>query len=104
MAAAKRKRPEDMQAYDLWALSYEAFLRGTEADLDQALAYQDAAIAKDPSFVRAYTKKAWTRLMLVKFRNDWADAVAEMSTWLGSRSASIPTTPKRTPSLASPTP
>jgi TolB-like protein/tetratricopeptide (TPR) repeat protein len=78
MAAANRKRPDDLQAYDLWALGYEAFLRGAEADLNQALAYLDAAIAKDPDFVRAYTKKAWTRLMLAKFRNDWSEAIAEM--------------------------
>ena len=143
MAAANRKRPNDLQAYDLWALGYEAFLRGAEADLNQALAYLDAAIAKDPDFVRAYTKpgfprwicvraasctsfrrwakalrrigwpspdgrdgwkresavspafprpsgaaagskwgirakKAWTRLMLAKFRNDWSETIAEM--------------------------
>jgi TolB-like protein/class 3 adenylate cyclase len=78
MAAVKRKRPDDLQAYDLWALGYEAFLRGTEADLNQALTYLDKAIANDPSFVRAYTKKAWTRLMLTKFRNDWPEAMAEM--------------------------
>ena len=67
-AAAKRKRPADLEAYDLWTLQYEAFLRGTEADLEQALAYADAAIAKDPGLVRAYTKKAWILVHLAKYR------------------------------------
>ena len=79
VAAAKRKRPADLEAYDLWALAYEAFLRGQEADLDQALAYLDAAIAKDPGLVRAYTKKAWTRLVRAKYKNDWVEAIAEMA-------------------------
>ena len=77
VTAAKRKRPADLEAYDLWALAYEAFLRGQEADLDQALAYLDAAIAKDPGFVRAYTKKAWTRFVRAKYKNDWVEAIAE---------------------------
>ena len=67
-AAAKRKRPADLEAYDLSTLQYEAFLRGTEADLEQALTYGDAAIAKDPGLVRAYTKKAWILINLAKYR------------------------------------
>ena len=77
-AAAKRKRPADLEAYDLWALAYEAFMRGKEADLEQALAYADAAIAKDPGLVRAYTKKAWILIDLAKYRNNWNEAFAEM--------------------------
>lgn len=76
-AAAKRKRPTDLEAYDLWTLQYEAYLRGTEADLEQALAYADAAIAKDPGLVRTYTKKAWTLVHLAKYRNNWNEAWAE---------------------------
>jgi TolB-like protein/class 3 adenylate cyclase len=78
VAAAKRKRPADLEAYDLWALAYEALMRGQEADLDEALVHIDAAIAKDPGLVRAYTKKAWIRIMRAKFKNDWVEAVADM--------------------------
>jgi tetratricopeptide (TPR) repeat protein len=77
-AAAKRKRPVDLAAYDLWALAYEALMRGKEADLDQALVYADAAIAEDPGLVRAYTRKAWIRLVRAKFKNDWMDAISDM--------------------------
>jgi TolB-like protein/class 3 adenylate cyclase len=76
-AAAKRKRPADLEAYDLWTLEYEAFLRGTKADLEQALVYADAAIAKDPSLVRAYTKKAWILINLAKYRDNWNEVWAE---------------------------
>jgi Tfp pilus assembly protein PilF len=77
-AAARRKPAADLEAYDLWALSYEALMRGKESDLDQALTYIDAAIAKDPGLVRAYTEKAWIRLVRAKFKNDWTDAFADM--------------------------
>ena len=104
MAAAKRKRPADLEAYDLWALSYEALLRGTEADLEQALAYADAAIAKDPGLVRAYTKKAW---ILTRSGPSTGTTGPEpsprWSAWRGPRSASIPTTRRHTWSSPSPT-
>ena len=47
-AAAKRKRPADLQAYDLLALADEALLGDTEADLDRALDLADQAIARGP--------------------------------------------------------
>ena len=75
--AAKRKRPADLEAYDLSTLQYEAFLRGTEADLEQALTYGDAAIAKDPGLVRAYTKKAWILINLAKYRGNWNETWAQ---------------------------
>ena len=78
VAAAKRKRPADLEAYDLWALAYEALMRGKEEDLDEALVHVDAAITKDPGMARAYIKKAWIRLVRAKFKNDWTDAFADM--------------------------
>ena len=97
VAAAKRKRPADLEAYDLWALAYEALMRGQEADLDEALAHVDAAIAKDPGLVRAYTKKAWIRLVRAKFKNDWTRRVPRTwSGWRGRRSASTRSMPRRT--------
>ncbi len=58
-AAARRKPPSDLQAYDLWALAAAASEKGAKEDLAEALKYADAAIAKDPQLTRAYVKKAW---------------------------------------------
>jgi TolB-like protein/class 3 adenylate cyclase len=70
VAAAKRKRPADLGAYDLWALAAVALERGKEADLAQGLAYVDAAIVKDPGLARAYVKKAWLLNALGRYRQD----------------------------------
>jgi tetratricopeptide (TPR) repeat protein len=77
-AAAKRKRPADLGAYDLWALATEAFLRGKKADLEQGLSYADAAIAKDPGLARAYTRKAWLLNGLSRYRENQNETYAEM--------------------------
>jgi TolB-like protein/class 3 adenylate cyclase len=69
--AAKRKRPADLGAYDLWALATDAFLQGKEADIEQGLIYADAAIAKDPSLARAYTRKAWLLNARGRYRQDY---------------------------------
>jgi TolB-like protein len=78
--AAKRKRPADLGAYELWALATDAFLRGKEADIEQGLVYADAAIAKDPSLARAYTRKAWLLNARGRYRQDYDynQAYAEM--------------------------
>jgi TolB-like protein len=47
-AAARRKAPSDLVAYDLYALGYESFAKGTEEGFAEALRYADAAIAKNP--------------------------------------------------------
>ncbi len=46
-AEARRKRPTDLQAYDLVALSWSLRL-GPKEDVDKALAYADEAISRDP--------------------------------------------------------
>ena len=58
-AAARRKRPEDLQAYDLTVLAYNSFLKGTEADTLKGIDYAEQAVARDPDFARAYIQKAW---------------------------------------------
>src|SRR3954453_21939820 len=77
-AAAKRKRPADLQAYDLVALADEALLGDTEADLDRALQLTDQAIARDPGMARAYVKKAWGLNSLKKFRKNYKETFAAM--------------------------
>ena len=78
VAAAHRKPPEDLEAYDLVLLAYEAQKRGTRADIEQGLAYVDAAIAQDPAFARAYTRKAWLLLNLPDPDKDYNATYAEM--------------------------
>jgi TolB-like protein len=79
LAAARRKLPEDLEAYDLVLLAYEAQKRGTRADIERGLAYVDAAIARDPSFARAYMHKAWLLLNLPEPpERDWNAIYAEM--------------------------
>ncbi len=78
VAAAHRKPPEDLEAYDLVLLAYEAQKRGTRADIEQGLAYVDAAIARDPAFARSYTRKAWLLLNLPDPDKDYNATYAEM--------------------------
>ncbi len=77
-AAALRKRPGDLQAYDLTVMAYESFLKGTEADTRQGIAQADRAIARDPDFARAYVQKAWLIQDLAKYEKNWNAASAEM--------------------------
>ena len=76
-AAARRKAPEDLQAYDLTVMAYNAFLKGTEADTLQGIEYADRAIARDPDFARAYIQKAWLLQDLAKYRKNWNEATRE---------------------------
>ena len=76
--AAKRKRPADLQAYDLYILSVEADLVGTESSYEKGLAYIDAAIARDPDLARAYIQKGWLLFHLAAFRNNWNETFVEL--------------------------
>ncbi len=78
-AAAKRKRPSDLQAYDLYALASERFSTGLQADDEKGLEYVNAAIDRDPGFARAYVLKAWLTWELVKFHSgNFDEVIAEM--------------------------
>jgi TolB-like protein/class 3 adenylate cyclase len=58
-AAARRKGPSDLEAYDLFALGMAAFNKGGEAGLAESIKFFDPAIAKDPQFAFPYVKKGW---------------------------------------------
>ena len=77
-AAARRKAPEDLQAYDLTVMAYNAFLKGREADTLKGIEYADRAITRDPDFARAYIQKAWLLQDLAKYRKNWNEATREM--------------------------
>jgi TolB-like protein/class 3 adenylate cyclase/tetratricopeptide (TPR) repeat protein len=57
--AAKRKRPQDLTAYDLYLLGGEAKHRGTREDVEEAIRLLKQSLAIDPKFARAWVGLAW---------------------------------------------
>jgi tetratricopeptide (TPR) repeat protein len=53
--AAKRKRPADLGAFELYLLGLDASYRQSEAGLQEGIKYYKRAIAADPTLSRAYT-------------------------------------------------
>jgi TolB-like protein/Flp pilus assembly protein TadD len=73
---AKRKPPEDMRAYDYYLRAKALFGWPRDgADLRQARAYCDRAIAIDPSYARAHAQKAFAYVLGLVLMD--ADDVAE---------------------------
>lgn len=71
--AAKRKRPSDLTAYDLYLLGGAAILRETPEDNKDAIELLKKSLAIDPNFARA-----WTRLALAyDQQTNWEGATAE---------------------------
>ena len=53
----KRKRPADLNSYDLVSACPEAYRPWTLDDNQRAIAYADQAIARDPTYAEAYVLK-----------------------------------------------
>jgi len=51
---ARRRRPEDLAAYDLWLHGLECLRRGTADSDEEARGYFERALAIDPRFARGY--------------------------------------------------
>jgi len=66
LEAARRKRPEDLEAYDLWLRGWSALRRPDLTALGQARQLFQRAVARDPHFARAYVGLAMASL------NEWA--------------------------------
>ena len=66
LEAARRQRPNDLAAYDLWLRGWSALKRPDLAALADARACFQAAVARDPQFARAYVGLAMAYL------NEWA--------------------------------
>jgi len=78
-AAARRKGPSDLEAYDLFALGYASFNKGGEEGFAEAIKLFDAAIAKDPQLVFAYVKKGWAILLYAHYANrNLGEAASEL--------------------------
>ncbi|MCE3247696.1 MAG: transcriptional regulator, family [Geminicoccaceae bacterium] len=64
--AAKRRRPDDLAAYDLWLRGWSALKRPELAAIGEARRFFQQAIALDRHFARAYVGLAMAHL------NEWA--------------------------------
>ncbi len=77
-AAARRKAPSDLAAYDLLALADASFDKATEEGFTDAAKLADAAIAKDPQFAAAYVVKGWSvRWIALSGKGDFQEAMSE---------------------------
>ena len=66
LEAARRQRPSDLAAYDLWLRGWSALKRPDLSALADARGCFQAAVARDPQFARAYVGLAMAYL------NEWA--------------------------------
>jgi TolB-like protein/Tfp pilus assembly protein PilF len=66
LEAARRKPPENLEAYDLWLRGWSALRRPDLAAIGQARQLFQQAVATDPHFARAYVGLAMAHL------NEWA--------------------------------
>jgi TolB-like protein/class 3 adenylate cyclase/Tfp pilus assembly protein PilF len=64
---AKRKRPENLTAYDLYLLGIEAKHRLTEESLQEAVWLFQRALELDPQLARAWTGLAWAYVLTANF-------------------------------------
>jgi len=77
-AATRGKAPSDIAAYDLYALAVESFNKGTPEGFAESTRWDDAAIAKDPLFARAYVGKGWSlRWIALGGHGDFQEAMSE---------------------------
>jgi DNA-binding SARP family transcriptional activator len=66
LETARRARPNDLVAYDLWLRGWSALKRADLAAIGEARRCFQQAVAKDPHFARAYVGLAMANL------NEWA--------------------------------
>ena len=63
IGAARAKAPEARNAYDLYALGYADYLKGTADGFADAKRDFDAAIAKDPRLTFIYVQRGWAAIV-----------------------------------------
>jgi TolB-like protein/DNA-binding winged helix-turn-helix (wHTH) protein/tetratricopeptide (TPR) repeat protein len=73
----RRSPTRDVQAYDLY-LQAEAVFRGTPASAQQAIAFLDQALARDPDFADALAHRAALRIMPVMTGGGSAELLDEV--------------------------
>ena len=70
LAAAKRKRPSDLSAYELYLLGHEKIQGATLESQLEAKKLLEQAINIDPGLARAHTMLAWTYAWRATFEAD----------------------------------
>ncbi|WP_046868391.1 adenylate/guanylate cyclase domain-containing protein [Microvirga massiliensis] len=71
---AKRKRPENLSAYELYLLGVEAKHRETRESVEEAIRLLKRSLEIDPKFARAWTALAWSYTVL----KGWVDDTLDM--------------------------
>ena len=66
-AAAKRKRPENLNAYDFYLLGTEKIEKITKADEEEAIALLNRAVELDPGLARAWVELYHAHMILAGF-------------------------------------
>jgi TolB-like protein/class 3 adenylate cyclase/Tfp pilus assembly protein PilF len=72
--AAKRKRPANLTAYDLYLLGIEAQRRGNQTSVEEATQLLKRSLDIDPGLARAWTSLAFSYALL----QNWADDSSEL--------------------------
>jgi TolB-like protein/DNA-binding winged helix-turn-helix (wHTH) protein len=81
--AARAKAPEARTAYDLYALGYADYLKGTTEGFAESKRDFDAAIAKDPRLSFVYVQRGWAALLYAMVSGgDFAAALTEMEPYI----------------------
>ena len=73
--AAKRKRPRDLTAYDLYLLGMEAKHRGTKEAMEEGAALLRRSLAADPTLARAWTGLFWALYGLSGYIDETPEAL-----------------------------
>jgi tetratricopeptide (TPR) repeat protein len=66
-AAAKRKRPENLNAYDYYLLGTEKIEKLTKADEEEAITFLNRAVELDPGLARAWVELYHAHVLLGVF-------------------------------------
>ena len=74
--AAKRKRPNDLTAYDLYLLGIEAKHRMTKESTDEAIKLLKKSIEIDPNFARAWTGLGFGYSIANIWSDNWDETYA----------------------------
>ena len=70
LAAAKRKRPENLNAYDYYLLGSEKIEKLTKADEEAAITFLNRAVGLDPGLARAWVELYHAHVLLGVFGVD----------------------------------
>jgi len=71
LAAARRKRPENVTAYELNLLGVEKQLSPNRESVEESIRILKQAVEVDPNYARAWINLAWAHSMLVNYGGDW---------------------------------